>query len=135
MKAIRTQMRENSAALPSVVHFRALAFINREPDADVSRLASHIGLMLPSASKLVQTLLERRYISRTPDPADRRRALLKPTAKGRKVMTAARQATRDYLATLLRDCDPRDRNAITGSMRALRPIFVSAKGAAKANPR
>jgi DNA-binding MarR family transcriptional regulator len=103
MRTIRTRMRQHSEALPSVVHFRALAYVNRNPDSDITGLAAHIGLLLPSASKLVQVLLTRGYVARSPDPADRRRTLLRPTPRGRKVVEAARGATRQYLAELLPD--------------------------------
>ncbi|HZZ41664.1 MAG TPA: MarR family winged helix-turn-helix transcriptional regulator [Tepidisphaeraceae bacterium] len=123
MREIRTRMRQHSAALPSVVHFRTLAYVNRHPDADVSSLAAHIGLSLPSASKLVQTLLDRGYLRRQPDRIDRRRSLLTPTPKGRRVVDTARRATRDYLATLLQDLPPAQRATIIRSMQTLRPIF------------
>jgi DNA-binding MarR family transcriptional regulator len=129
MRAIRTQMRGHSEALPSVVHFRALAYVNRNAGAaDVSGVAAHIGLMLPAASKLVQALLTRGYVERSADPGDRRRAVLRPTAKGRKVMEAARRATREYLAELLGDLDAPTRARIASAMRALRPIFAADAG-------
>ena len=134
MRAIRTQMRGHSEALPSVVHFRALAYVNRNPGADVSGVAAHIGLMLPAASKLIQVLLTRGYVERSADPADRRRAVLRPTAKGRKVMEAARRATRQYLAELLHDLDAPTRARIAGAMRALRPIFAADEGGTAARP-
>lgn len=125
MRAIRTRMRGHSEALPSVVHFRALAYVNRNPGSDVSAMAAHIGLMLPSASKLVRVLMTRGYVARSADPTDRRRTLLRPTAKGRKVVETARRATRAYLAELLQDCDAPTRTQIAGAMRALRPIFAA----------
>lgn len=134
MRAIRARMRGHSEALPSVVHFRALGYINRYPGSDVSGLAVHIGLMLPAASKLVQVLLTRGYVERSADPADRRRAVLRSTAKGRKVMEAARRATREYLAEMLRGLDAPTRARVVAAMRALRPIFEAEEGGPAVRP-
>lgn len=125
MRSIRTRMRKHSEALPSVVHFRALGYITREQNPDLSAVAAHLGLMLPSASKLVQALQVRGFVRRSADSADRRRILLRPTAKGKRVVETARRATRAQLAVLLRDCDPATRATIASAMQALRPIFRS----------
>jgi DNA-binding MarR family transcriptional regulator len=134
MRAIRAQMRGHSEELPSVVHFRALLYVSRNPGSDVSGVAAHIGLMLPAASKLVQVLLTRGYVERSADPADRRRAVLRPTAKGRRVVEAARRATREYLAELLKDLDGPTRARVAGAMRVLRPIFAAEGGGPAARP-
>jgi len=124
MRAIRGQMRSHRSEL-SVVQFRALAYLNRWPGASLSGLAEHIGLSLPTASKLVQTLLVRGYLRRKVDPRDRRRTALTPTAKGRRILTSARKATRAYLAEALRALPKEQCIAITAAMQTLLPLFLT----------
>ena len=58
MQAIRVEMRRGHGSDISIPQFRTLAFIQRNPDSSLSNLAEHLGLTLPSASKLVDGLCE-----------------------------------------------------------------------------
>src|SRR6476620_5341442 len=79
MRSIRTQMRRQTSSELSVVQFRSLARASGTGGASVSEIAEHIGLTMPSASKLVDGLVRRGYLLRRSDPADRRRTLLAAT--------------------------------------------------------
>jgi DNA-binding MarR family transcriptional regulator len=60
MRAIRADMRAHRHAGFSVPQFRMLAFLNRNEGASLSGLAEFIGLTLPSASTMVDTLVARK---------------------------------------------------------------------------
>ncbi len=62
MRILRSKFREKYAGDLSVVQFRTLAFVNDQQGASLSEAAGHIGLGLPSMSKLVETLVKRNLI-------------------------------------------------------------------------
>jgi len=125
MRAIRTQMRSRRSVELSVVQFRTLAFLDRRPGASMSDLADHIGLTLPTVSKLVQGLVERGFLRRQSDKNDRRRTALAPTAKGKHILTGARTATRQHLILLLNHLGAKECDALMRGLRLLRPIFLA----------
>jgi MarR family transcriptional regulator for hemolysin len=130
MRSIRVQMRRKTSPELSVVQFRSLALADRPGGASVSEIAEHIGLTLPSASKLVDGLVRRGYLRRRPHPSDRRKTLLASTPKGTRVLDTARRATRRHLAGLLQDVPGERLARLATAMETLRPIFVigSARG-------
>ena len=125
MRAIRQQMRSTAGRELSVVQFRTLAFLDRHPGASLSDVKDHIGLTLPSVSKLVQGLLARGFLHRADDPADRRRNVIVATAKGRRVLEAARAVTRQSLARRLGALADEEVDAVSRALRTLRPIFAT----------
>jgi MarR family transcriptional regulator for hemolysin len=64
MQAIRVEMRRGRGSDISIPQFRTLAFIQRNPDSSLSNLAEHLGLTLPSVSKLVDGLVKQELIIR-----------------------------------------------------------------------
>ena len=124
MRTIRAQMRSRRSVELSVVQFRTLAFLDRRRGASLSDLADHIGLALPTVSKLVQELVTRRFLERETDPADRRRSALTSTAKGKRILNAARSATREHLVHRLGKLTVRECDALIVALQPLRSIFL-----------
>ncbi len=125
MRAIREQMRGHRAAEVSVPQFRALGFLERHEGASLTDVADHIGLTLPSMSKLMDGLVERKLAKREFDTLDRRRVTLGLTPRGRAVLQAARDSTHAYLAEVLARLSPAERSTVIQAMQALRPLFQS----------
>ena len=123
MRSVRAEMRCHRAADLSVPQFRTLAFLNRQAGASLTQVADHIGLTLPSMSLLVEGLVERKLISRSPHTADRRRVTLTLTARGQSVLEAAHDAARAALAEKLAALSAQERAIVVQAMRVLRPIF------------
>lgn len=123
MRTIRTEMRKHRAADLSVSQFRTLAFIDRNAKASLSDAADHIGLTLPSMSKIVDGLVTRKLITRQTDPTDRRRMTLALTKSGQTALEASRAATRACLAESLAALTDAERASVVKAMEALRPIF------------
>ena len=124
MRAIRAQMRSTAGPELSVVQFRTLAFLDRHPGASLSDVKDHIGLTLPSVSKLVQGLLSRGFLHRATDATDRRRNVLAATAKGKRVLERARAVTRQSLADRLEGLSSEEIERVSRALRSLRPIFL-----------
>ena len=125
MRTIRSEMRSHRAPDLSVPQFRALGFIDRNPGASLSDVTEHMGLALPSVSKLVDGLVARALATRQEDRADRRRVVLRLTPAGRDTLAAARKATQQRLAARLATFSDNDRAAISQAMTLLRSAFAS----------
>ncbi len=125
MHAIRTEMRGHRDSDLSVPQFRVLIYLNRHAGASLSDIAEHMGLTLPSLSKMMDGLVTRRLVTRQPDPRDRRRITLSLTPSGETAMQAAYAGTQAQLGRRLAALSPADCLKVTESMAALREIFGS----------
>ncbi|HEY3378579.1 MAG TPA: MarR family transcriptional regulator [Armatimonadota bacterium] len=99
MRNLVEEMRRQSMSELTMPQFRALKIISIHQGASLSEVAEHIAVTLSSASRLVDGLVERQYLSRVNDIADRRRILLTLTAKGTDILERAHQGA---LATFAR---------------------------------
>jgi DNA-binding MarR family transcriptional regulator len=124
MRIIRAEMRRHRTADLSVPQFRTLAFIDRQADASLSDVAEHIGLTLPSMSKIVDGLVTRKLVTRQTHPTDRRRMTLTLTARGQTALQSSRAATRACLAEDLAALSDRQREIVTQALEILQPIFT-----------
>jgi len=124
MRTIRAEMRRHRTADLSVPQFRTLAFIDRNVDASLSDVAEHIGLTLPSMSKIVDGLVARKLVTRQTHATDRRRMMLALTARGLTALQTSREATRACLAEDLAALSDRQRETIAQAMEILRPVFA-----------
>ena len=125
MRTIRAEMRRHRTADLSVPQFRTLAFIDRNAGGSLSDVAEHIGLTLPSMSKIVDGLVARKMVTRQTHRTDRRRMTLALTARGQTALQTTREATRACLAEDLAAVTDRERETIRQAMRILRPVFTS----------
>ena len=132
MRAIRAEMRRHRASDLSVPQFRALTFLSHHEGASLSDVAEHIGLTLPSMSKMIDGLVARRLVKREMHPDDRRRVTLALTPRGRSHFESAHSATRTCLAELMATLPASDRATVTQAMRILRPLLASRREAESA---
>ncbi len=125
MRSIRAEMRAHRAVDLSVPQFRALAYLNHREGASLSDVADHLGLTLPSMSKLIDGLVERKLVTREFDSVDRRRVTLALTARGHAILQTSHASTQAHLAEVLATLSSAERATIVQAMRALRPLFAS----------
>jgi DNA-binding MarR family transcriptional regulator len=123
MRAIRAEMRQHRANELNVPQFRTLAYLDRHAGVSLSDVAEHIGLTLPSMSKLVDGLAARKLVSRQVHTGDRRRVTLALTGRGRDLLEATYESTAAYLAERLARVSETDRETIIRSMQLLSPLF------------
>lgn len=129
MRDVREEMRRHRRAGLSVTQFRVLGFLDRHTGTSLSDVADHIGLTLPSMSKMIDNLVARRLVLREFDPGDRRRIRLALTAHGRSILETSRGATRAYLTDKLSAVSPDGLEMIFSAMELLRPLFISEREA------
>ena len=101
MRRIRERMRRHGPPSLSIPQFRALGFLDRNPGACLSELSDHLGIARPTASVIVDRLVQRHLVVRTDDPQERRRVALRLTPTGLQLLEQARSATRAWIATVL----------------------------------
>ena len=89
MRVARTQRRRWREALApwdlSPHHARALRVVVERDGVRLSDLAESLHIAPRSATEVADGLQARGLVERTPDPADRRAVILRPTAEGRRV--------------------------------------------------
>lgn len=79
---------------------RAVMCLEEGP-AHMSRLASALGVSLPSATGIVDRLVQRGLVQREEDPRDRRLVICELTSKGGQVTSSLYEADRAVLQQLL----------------------------------
>ena len=129
VQAIRVEMRRGRGSDITIPQFRAMRFIQKNPDSSSSHLAEHLGLTLPSVSKLVDGLVNQKFITRKESTTDRRKLTLLLTQIGTSIVDSARAAARANLAQKLKDLSDKDLETISKAMQLLHPIFVQSKEA------
>ena len=125
VQTIRVEMRRGRGSDISIPQFRAMRFIQVNPDLSLSHLADHLGLTLPSVSKLVDGLVKQKLVTRKASTTDRRKLTLMLTQTGAAIVDSARTGARVNLGQKLKDLSEADLKTISQAMQILRPIFVA----------
>lgn len=125
VQSIRVEMRRERGADLSIPQFRSLRFIQQNPDSSLSRLADHLGLTLPSVSKLIDGLVRQALINRQGAITDRRRITLRLTPTGESIVNSARANAQTNLANTLACLSDDDLKTVQRAMELLHPLFVS----------
>lgn len=119
---IRRQMRGHRRNL-SVPQFRTLLRVNHHPGTSLSDVAEHLGVSLPTSSRIVDGLVKKGYLTRCGSVCDRRQIALGLSPSGRAVLNAARAATQTQLETKLGRLNDSQRGALLKAMQILRQVF------------
>jgi DNA-binding MarR family transcriptional regulator len=86
--------------LPSLEQLRVMSRI-AEGVRHASALATARQMRMSAITPLIDGLVARGWVTRTPDPRDRRRTILGLTAAGERARRAARRRTRERLSEVL----------------------------------
>ncbi len=124
MRTIRADLRSHRTDDLSVPQFRVLTYINRNPQASLSSLADHIGLTLPTMSKMVDGLVARKWVTREPSPDDRRRVVLYLTEPGKSMLESSLAQTQATLASKTADLTPTERDTVIAALYDLQGILT-----------
>ena len=124
MRLIRRHMRRHRSGL-TVPQFRTLCFLSTAPGSTLSAVADFVGLSLPAMSRLVDGLVEQRFMERRPCENDRRQVRLSITSSGERAVNEARQMAQAQLARAVASLGADQRKAIVEAMQVLRGIFTN----------
>ncbi len=125
MRNIRSELRSHRTRDLSVPQFRILLFIKNNPDASISDVAEHIGLTLPTMSKMIDLLVARQWVTRRPCSEDRRRMQLGLTARGQAMLHQAQEDTRARLAACFEGMPAEELEQVIHAMGLLQGVFAS----------
>jgi DNA-binding MarR family transcriptional regulator len=133
MQSIRVEMRRGHGSDLSIPQFRTLGFIQRNPKSALSDLADHLGLTLPSVSKLVDGLVKQELVSRHEAENDRRCIALILTPQGEAIVNSARMNALANLTGTLSCLSGDELETIQRAMKLLYPLFAPQEKQAAAN--
>ncbi len=123
MRLLRLKYREKRAGDLSLVQFRTLAYINAQKGTCLSEVAGHIGLGLPTMSKLVDSLVRRDLITRSAHGHDRRRVCLSLTPQGEKELEEAYRHTQSFFAEKFAQLSEEERLQIVHTLEVMQSLF------------
>jgi DNA-binding MarR family transcriptional regulator len=124
MQSVRVEMRSRRTPELTVPQFRTLVFLSKFPGAGLSELAEHIGLSLPSMSKMIDGLVGRGLVDRVGCAEDRRRVSLSLTPTGKSIYGQASRGTHAALAKKLNALSSEESAELSRAMRAVQRIFA-----------
>ncbi len=107
----------------TIQQVRALALLIEHP-LTVSKLAKIRRVSLQAASTLVQGLVERGWVTRIPDPDDRRQSLLEVTPEGLAHARHAKELMINHLVGSLEGLEPEEIAALEVAIPALKRVLV-----------
>src|SRR4051794_807376 len=108
---------------PPIHVLAVLGMLDRHGPAGVSDLAAAQRMRPQSMAQTVREMESGGLVTRRPDPADGRRALVELTSEGRRMIGASRAAREDWLAQALeRELDARERALLRDALAVLQRL-------------
>lgn len=112
-------LRRHSPAELTPTQLSALATVQRDGPLPIGTLADAEQVAPPTATKVVDKLHESGFVSRQPDPHDRRISLIAITPAGERLLSGLRARKTQWLATRLAELDPDEVRRLTEAMDIL----------------
>jgi DNA-binding MarR family transcriptional regulator len=126
MRRIRMEMRSHRAPGLTVPQLRTLIYIYQNEGASLSEAAEHIGLKLPSMSKTVDALVDRKLVIRRVVADDRRYVSLRLSAHGLAELRRTRRMTEARLAEALGLLPSEQQANVVEALKMLGQVFSPA---------
>jgi DNA-binding MarR family transcriptional regulator len=130
IRIVRAAIESRRTTDLTMTQLQALAFLVSAPGASVSEVAAHLGLQMPTTSKVVESLVQQGRVARKSVPENRRKLSLHITAAGRRVMGSAGRPGVTRMAELLAELSERDLSTVNRAMFLLQPIVATASDGA-----
>lgn len=109
----------------SLGQWAALRTLDSHGPMTPSELAAHEKVQPPSVTKILARLESNDYISRTPDPVDRRQVVVAATPAGRALLTDDRRRKDKWVSQRLQTLDPSERAALAAALPVLEKLSRS----------
>ena len=126
-RIVSQAVRQEAGDETTMPQFRALALLEHT-QLTLSALARSRRVSLQAMGELIQVLVERGWIVRTPDLRDRRQAQLSLTEAGRQHFQRAETASLQHLAPLLAQLSADELRAVEIALPALQRVLTPAEG-------
>jgi DNA-binding MarR family transcriptional regulator len=118
----------------TTAQMRTLAILSEDEAITIGRVGGYLGITLPTASHLVDKRVRGGFAERSDDPLDRRRAVVRPSARGAELMRSLREFSLSYLQECLNQMNDADIAALQQGMTALADAAQTLKRAAGTSP-
>ncbi len=122
-RIMAAELRHEPGDETTMPQFRVLAYLHDGP-LTLSAIAKRRRVSLQSAGDLVQVLVERGWITRTPDPKDRRQWLLNLTEQGMAKYQQAQDGMLRRLVPLIGNLSDEEIAAVQIAMPALHRVLT-----------
>jgi DNA-binding MarR family transcriptional regulator len=86
----------------TISQLKSLMFIDFEGSTNSRKLASALGVTPPNVTGIIDRLVEKKLVSRTENPEDRRIATLALTSRGKAVLTKLQETKRSLRESILK---------------------------------
>jgi len=123
-RIISAELRIEAGEETTMPQFRLLALLYDQPQT-LSILAAKRRVSLQAAGESIQTLVERGWVTRTPDPTDRRQSLLALSDIGRAHYLQAQSRMLTRLIPLLEKLSDEEMDAVQLTLSALHRVLNS----------
>lgn len=121
-RLMAVQLRQEVDEAATLSQFRVLAYLQEQP-MSLTALAKMRRVSLQSAGELVQGLVTRGWITRTPNPTDRRQSILELTDEGRVNYERVQQHIQAQLTTYLTLLTEDELQTVQAALTALRRVI------------
>lgn len=122
-RLVAAEVRREAGEETTMPQFRVLSHLSGGP-LTLSALAKKRRVSLQSMSELVQVLVVRGWVVRTPDPRDRRQSLLQLTDHGKAHYERAQEQTLQQLTPLMAQLSHAELSAVRMALPALRRVLM-----------
>lgn len=123
MQFLRLGMRGGREPELSVPQFRVLVHASLRPGATLRKIAEPLGVSTATASRLVETLVLRGLLKRTPGSADRRKVAIALTLAGQQMLDEAHVHARALFEARLSGLDATALETLSAALGLLHTIF------------
>ncbi len=112
----------------SLTEARVLFEVANRADLTAAELCRDLGLDPGYLSRILARFEEQGQLEKYPSEADKRRLILRLTAKGQKTFAFLDQRSRDEIGDMLKDLGEEDQHRLLAAMDTIRSILTRSKG-------
>lgn len=118
----RTTVQDWQSLNLSMAQLKVLLTLSFKGAMAISKIGELLSISHPTASHLVEKLVQAQLVAREEDPADRRATLAHLTTSGEALARRLWQGRNEHLANCLRQIDQQDLAALRQGLRALNKL-------------
>src|SRR5258708_1026682 len=118
-----TELRHEAEDDMTMPQFRVMTYLSEKP-ATLSAIARYRRVSLQAAGEVVQSLVERGWIERVPDPNDRRQSMLHLTQHGQTQYRQLDDRMQQRLLTYIENLNGEEMAAVQLALSALHRVIM-----------